>query len=228
MNRPKLFCFTYAGGTADFFQVIQPDLEGIDVIALDYAGHGTRFKEPFCQSLEEVAEELFEKLKDQMNGTYALFGYSMGSIVTVEVLRRIIAAGLPQPTHIFLAAHEPDTKVELQGFTADEMDELVKERTLRFGGVPEKLANNRVFWRMYLPLYRADYSMIGAYDFDALDLESRIPATIFYSETDTPKSDMERWQRFFPCTYQEYDGTHFFIEQHHQEMGQLIRSRMGL
>lgn len=40
-NEPQLFCFTYAGGNKDFFHEISKDLNGINVYALEYAGHGT-------------------------------------------------------------------------------------------------------------------------------------------------------------------------------------------
>ena len=44
----KLFCFTYAGGTASFYEQIEDLLpKSIEVIKLEYAGHGTRRKESF-------------------------------------------------------------------------------------------------------------------------------------------------------------------------------------
>lgn len=228
MSKPQLFCFTYAGGTKDFFKVIEPDLCGIDVVPLEYAGHGERRKEEYSIDFDELAEDMFREVKEGLNSDYALFGYSMGSITLVEVLKRIIATGLPQPKNIFLAAHEPHTKSELLGFTDDELDEWVKNRTVRFGAVPNKLLNNKAFWRVYLPVYRADYTIIGKYHFEKLDLSTQIPATVFYSETDTPKTEMEKWGRFFPCELYEFPGTHFFIQQHHAEMGRIIRIKMGV
>lgn len=228
MSKPQLFCFTYAGGTREFFKVIEPDLSGIDVVSFDYAGHGERHKDGYYKDFDELANDMFAQMRDRVCGDYALFGYSMGSITLVEVLKRIIASGLPQPKCIFLAAHEPHTKSELLGFTDDELDEWVKERTIRFGAVPERLVNNKAFWRVYLPMYRADYTIIGKYEFEKLELKTEIPATVFYSETDTPRTEMEQWARFFPCEFYEFLGTHFFIQQHHEEMGRIIRNKMGV
>ena len=227
-SKLQLFCFTYAGGTKEFFNVIEPDLDGIDVIALEYAGHGERHKEEYYQDFNELADDMFRKVKDRLCDEYALFGYSMGSIALVEVLKRIIKCGLQQPSNIFLAAHEPHTKSELLGYTSDELDEWVKQRTIQFGAVPEKLINNRPFWRLYLPLYRADYTIIGKYDFEKLDIKSRISATIFYSETDTPLSGMKMWTRYFPCKFYQFQGTHFFIQKYHKEMGRIIKDKMGV
>ncbi len=79
---------------------------------------------------------------------------------------------------------------------------------------------------MYLPLYRADYSIIGKYKFENLTLKTSVPAVIFYSEADTPRKEMELWKQYFTgnCEYHEFDGNHFFIQEHHEEMANIISS----
>lgn len=229
-NRKQIFCFTYAGGNASFFDSMKSDLPEYDVVALEYSGHGARHREPLYNSFDELADDMLRLfVKEYKGGEYALFGYSMGSISLIETLKRIMKEGFPLPIHVFLAAHEPMTKTEYAGCAEDEMDAWVKDRTIRFGTVPEKLLNNKSFWRMYLPLYRADYTIIGKYQFEKLKLESRIPATVFYSETDTPLKDMKLWKCIFvgDCDYFRFDGTHFFIQQHHEEMADIIQNRMG-
>lgn len=231
MSKPQLFCFTYAGGNASFFDQIEKDLPGIELVKTEYAGHGVRHKEACYQGFDGLADDVFGQIKQQYSGNdYGLFGYSMGTITLVEVLRRILdAPDIPEPSHVFLAAHKPHTIAELSGFTDDELDEWVKRRTIRFGAVPEKLIDNQSFWRTYLPLYRADYSIIAKYRFEDLNLRTTIPATIFYSEEDTPREEIELWKKYFigDCEYCEYTGTHFFIQDHHLEMGEIIASRMN-
>lgn len=229
MSKPQLFCFTYAGGNASFFNTIEKDLPELEIIKLEYSGHGARHKEPFYQSFDELAEDMFRLLKEQfLGGKYALFGYSMGAIALAEVLKRILAdQNMKKPCHVFLAAHEPHSKAELFGFTENEFDEWVKDRTIKFGAVPKVLINNQSFWRTYLPIYRTDYSIIGKYSFENLSLKTEIPAAVFYSETDTPRSEMALWKRYFSgeCTFYQYNGTHFFIQTHHAEMADVIREK---
>ena len=135
---------------------------------------------------------------------------------------------MPVPACVFLAAHEPHTKAALASYSSGEQDELVKERTISFGAVPEALINNRSFWRMYLPLLRADYALIGQYNFDRLDLQTDIPLVVFYSESDTPSEEMKQWQRFFTgkCEFFSYDGTHFFIKEHFAEMAEIMKQKL--
>ena len=230
MSKPQIFCYTYAGGNAAFFDGIGKDLPAFELVKPDYAGHGARRKESFYRDFTELADDLFARFRaEYTGGEYALFGYIMGAITVAEILKRILEdPELPKPTHVFLAAHEPHTKAELAGYTPEEIDEWVKERTIRFGGIPEKLLENKSFWRMYLPLYRADYGLIGKYRFEDLHFRTGIPATVFYSATDTPRKDMEAWRRYFtgPCEFAEFEGHHFFIQEHHEEMARIITAGM--
>lgn len=229
MTKSQIICFTHAGGNKSFFDEIETDLKDFKIEKMEYSGHGERHKEEFYKNFDELADDIFKELQTRIVGDYALFGYSMGAITLVEVLKRIISSGMSVPHHVFLAAHEPHTKSELLGFTDDELDEWVKDRTIRFGTIPEELLNNRVFWRTYLPIYRADYTIIGKYEFDKLDLKTSVPATVFYSETDTPFEDMKQWNRFFvkECDFYQYSGTHFFIRDYHAEIAQVIKNKLN-
>lgn len=229
-NKPQLFCFTYAGGTSAFFDDVEKDLAQLDVVKLEYAGHGERHKEKFYQDFDQLADDMLCEVKNRYTGgTYAFFGYSMGSIALVEVLKRIIDSGESQPANVFLAAHEPHTNSVLMGYTDDEMDEWVKQRTIKFGAIPNVLLNNRTFWRTYLPVYRADYSIIGKYEFEKLELKTQIPAAVFYSETDTPLTEMKQWSQYFTgnCDYYQFPGSHFFIREHHAEIAEIVLEKIG-
>ena len=228
MSKPLLICFPYAGGSASFFDFIEKDLDGIDLLKLEYSGHGERHKEPFYDDFDQLSADLFQIIQNSISGDYGLFGYSMGSISAAEVLNRIIENDLKNPVHVFLAAHEPHTRTELRDLPDKEIDDWVKRHTIDFGAVPERLVDNRVYWRTYLPLYRADYSIIDSYSFENLKLETEIPTTVFYSETDTPFNKMRLWEKYFvgDVEYHEYAGNHFFIQEHHKEMAEIIRDRM--
>ena len=134
------------------------------------------------------------------------------------------------PKHVFLAAHEPINRKELKDIPENKRDEFIKARTIRFGGIPEKLLNNQSFWRMYLPIYRNDYMMIGKYDFEQLDLKTQIAATVFYSQSDTPVEIMKLWKKYFigKSEFIEFNGSHFFIQEHCQEICSVINDRLQM
>ena len=229
MHKPQLFCYTYAGGTASFFDDLAKDLDGIETIQFEYAGHGTRHKDSFYRDFSELAEDAYRVMrKAYTGGRYALFGYSMGCISIVELLKIIIRDHIPFPDHVFLAAHDPLTRKEIHGLSPEELDAWVKNRTIAFGAVPEKLINNQAFWRTYLPIYSADYGIIGKHSFEDVDLQVDIPATVFYSDTDTPLTLMKQWENYFTgeIKYYQFEGAHFFMRQHHKEMGKIITEKL--
>lgn len=228
----RLFCFTFAGGTALFFHALELSLApAIETAGLEYAGHGTRHREPFYNSFAALADDLYDKLQMslQPNEPYALFGYSMGSIAMSEVLQRILAREeLPPPCRVFLAAHAPAIPAAYRKYGQGVHDENLKAEILRFGDVPEKLVNDPRFWRLYLPVYRADFALLGRYDFDGLHLQTQTPATVLYSPADTPLFGMAGWKRYYtgPNEFISFEGTHFFIRQHNDEIARLIKERL--
>ena len=232
-NRHLLFCFPFAGGTADFYNPLEKECgSGIQFIKLEYPGHGLRRKESLCDSFEKLTSDLLplilNTLKSYEYPDYSLMGYSMGSIALFDVLRNLIECNeILKPKHIFLAAHQPSPIRTLKEIPENELDTWVKKRTIEFGGVDEKLLDNKIFWRVYLPVFKNDYKMIANYNFYASTFFTQIPATIFYSETDTPFLEMKEWDNFFKgeCGYIAFSGSHFFIREHYSEMAKIIRNK---
>lgn len=229
----QLFCFPCAGGTADFFSRLEPWFPpSIELVKLEYAGHGTRHREPIYSNFSCLTDDLYVAVRRMYRPgeDYALFGYSMGSVAAVEVLSRILQRDeLRLPIRVFLGAHGPSIRRELLEFQGDEAKEWVKRWTISLGGVPEKLLENRAFWRVYLPLYRADYTLITDYNFHRLTLACEIPLTCLYGKQDILSEGIRAWKRYFQgeCEFVEFDGNHFFIMEHRQELAELIINRLG-
>lgn len=225
-----LFCFPFAGGTADFYNNLEKACgDKVQFIKLEYSGHGTRMKEPLYSSIHELTNDLYPRIINTLtanpNMDYSMLGYSMGSIAMFDMLIRIVKDGkCRSPWSVFLSAHQPQSMKSLRNIPDDDIDDWVKERTIEFGGIDKRLFYNKSFWRLYLPIFKADYRMIADYDFDGIEFLTDIPATVFYSEDDTPYVEMTEWKHFFSgdCDFVEYTGTHFFIEEYYQDMADII------
>lgn len=227
LNKMQLFCFTHAGGKASFFDTIETEINQYSVVKFEYPGHGNRYKEPFCSTFEDMVSDVLQQFENSyIGGLYAFFGYSMGVLVLVEVLRRLINSKHTLPIRVFIAAHEPLPRKELSFKEDGCFDDQIKSITLQFGGIPQKLISNNSFWRLYLPIYRSDYKLIRQYMTIGVNLKTDIPATVFYSSSDTPTEKIQMWGKHFigDCFFYEFSGTHFFIQNHHKEMAQIIDS----
>ena len=224
----RLICFPYAGGSADFYGPLEKALdERFEVVKVEYPGHGSRRADSLKSSIIDIADDVYERVNEEygLDSEYALFGYSMGTIVLLEFLNKAIhngKAGLLQ--HIFVASHEPRSYRQVVGPDIDVTEEWVKKRVIELGSIPQGLYDNAPFWRMYLPLYMADFEAIFEYDLDALSLTVDAPITVMYSEEDDTIFDIDGWRRFCNESFDKYsfDGGHFFITDHYKEIAEII------
>lgn len=199
----------------------------MDVIAIEYPGHGLRSKEPLCENMHELAEDMVSmmKLKGDLDRPYSLLGYSMGTIVALAVYELLAKRGYRKPQNMFLAAHFPSSNSEYLRFKDAGMEKRVQEYVLEFGGIPNKVQNNATFWRVYLPIYQADFYAIGTYCFTDKKAAIDVPVVIFYAEDDTPYARMVKWKDYFgkECNFVCYNGNHFFIQAQYKNMAQVIK-----
>lgn len=107
----KLFCIPHAGGSsAVYYKWKNYFPETINVILIDYKRHGRRFAEKLSDTMEDMVEDLFQKIKKHLDGEeYCFYGHSMGSIVAYELYYKIKENGFRRPKHIFVSGYaSPD------------------------------------------------------------------------------------------------------------------------
>ena len=225
----KLFCITYAGGTKSFFDgLIRHMPETIDVIPLEYSGHGGRYAEGFYADFQELTEDLAARINDRIEerDEVCLFGYSMGSYGAYEVARQKL---LHRPVrHLFTAAHVgPDHNGALFHGFGELSDEALIDAISEMGGLDERILKNPRFLKIYLEIIRNDYRILDTHRFDEEHCRVDCPVTMFYSETDTPAIMRSGWARVTDrVEYIRYEGTHFFLKQHEEEIAREIAGRM--
>lgn len=226
----QLFCVPYAGGMADIFQELAGLLaDGMQVIALEYAGHGSRKAEPFYSDFAKLAEDLYRQIQEKRDADaeYAIFGYSMGSVAVYELLAAYLREDAP--VHIFLASHEaPDVEWDSKAYE-DLDDQAFMDELIAFGGFREsdrKLLKNRFFYKLYFQPIREDYRLLANY---RMSVRHQLPAdvTVFYSPEDIAEEKICSWSRFAgkKIEYIALGTNHFFIRDHAEEIAEVIRTR---
>lgn len=234
MNRKiQLFCIPYAGGMADSFRELAgliSQSEEILPILLEYAGHGTRKTESFYGNFDEMTEDIARQIREKRipECDFALLGYSMGSIVTYEILAKDLLG--EAPCHVFVAAHEaPDVHWECKVYEQMQ-DEEFMERMISFGGFPNfdwKLMKNKFFRRLYFQPIREDYRLLSIYRMKK-QIVLPAPATMIYSPQDIPTEQIRSWDKFAAgeMEYVELGRNHFFLKEHVEDLAKILRERL--
>ena len=213
----KLVCLPCAGGTMHLYEDLVKYLNpAIEVLEVEYSGHGTRKNEKPYGTSEEMVQDILRKIDDFINGDeYALLGYSMGCCAVLGVLKEKKDS---LPKHVFMAAHCPTNK------KCALDDESLKSRIIKLDGIPDEWRDNGLFWRMYLPIYRNDYRILNDFDYSLYRMKYRVPCTVFFSNKDISQQQIRCWEEFFEDSpkYINFSGGHFFIRSHAEEMAVII------
>lgn len=218
-DKIQLFCIPYAGGTAELFSELGGLFdENIEVIRLEYAGHGSRKKEDYYNDFQEMTDDLAEHINQLINpdAGLALFGYSMGSMVAYELFAQNKL--IKKPDYMFFASHEaPDVEWESKSYCKFD-DEKFFEMIQKMGGFERctsDMLGNRFFRKLHFEPVRADYELLGNYKMSKKVLID-VPAILFYSSKDIAEESIKSWESFLieHGIIREMGDDHFFIKSH--------------
>lgn len=223
----KLFCIPYAGGSSTVYYQWKKYLpKTINIIPVDYKGHGRRCAEELSDTMEDMVEDLFHKIIGCFDGEeYSFFGHSMGSIVAYELYYRIKESGFKCPEHIFFSGHaSPDCRSNaiIKYLLPDEA--LILEIT-KMGGFSEAVLQENKLVKTMLPIIRNDFRIIETYQYTPYREKMNCPISILYGVQDTiGVDDLKRWKRFTigDCSFYGFNGNHFFINDYYPMIVKII------
>ena len=228
-KRVQLFCIPFAGGSATSFKELSNYLdESIDARVVEYPGRGMRTGEPFVKTMDELIQDVKGQIEaNRIQGIpFALLGYSMGVEVAFNLAQFVLEE---KPNHLFFAARESihfDTKGHDYALLGKEqfIDKIVK-----FGGVDERILNNKRFCDIYMGPVFADYKLLHEYVFRAEYGKLDSDLTVFYCEKDTHFDKVEGWKEHTTgnTVFYEMGDSHFFIKQHAKEMAEVINLKLN-
>jgi external thioesterase TEII len=220
----NLFCIPFSGGNAYSYLAFKSWLpSGILLFNLELPGHGSRIAEPLLYSIEEMTEDLFRQLSLHPDDEYMLFGHSLGALLAFMLCRKIAQSGKPLPSLLFVSGQKAPSQIEQEVrhfLPDDQFVEVLREME----GTPEELLAEKSFLDYYLPIVKADFQSIANYRYQAeAPIEVPIVVLTGLQEKISPE-EAQRWQdettkgaEFF-----WFEGGHFFIRQHAQEVCRLI------
>lgn len=211
-----IYSFPYAAGSSYIFNDFKSLIKDYhQVISIDYPGHGKRFCEELLCSIEEIAADAIRHISFEKE--YALLGYSMGTMVVLELLRTIVDRRLPLPVNVYLCALEPpigdDGQISGEGASKDEVLKALRQ----LNGTPEEFFDNEELIDLILPIVRKDFLAASKYKLNKYNVDSSISFYVIYSNDENTKN-ITCWKNYLGerVCFSHIDGTHFFI---HNENG---------
>lgn len=221
MKNKEIYMFPNAGGTRELFNGVCKKLrEEYICFPFEYPGHGTD-KSELLDTMDKLLESVYNFFKENHKdeNEFVLMGYSMGSIVALNLLMNIEDNGHMPPIGVVLAANPPINHVFEDVCQSEE--EVIKNFYMKNGEIPPELINSKLFKRIYMPSFRNDYKLLKQQNFlKLIERDHNCKGLIFYSEDDTPKKTVCGWGTCFLDGFKcvQYSGGHFFIRQHYEEI----------
>lgn len=232
MSKMKLFCFPYAGGSAAIFsswkRYLHPEIE---LKPVELAGRGKRMGEPFYNEVSEAIEDVFDKVKNEIDQLpYALFGHSMGCMISYELAQKIREYNLKAPTHLFFSGRKaPHIKTEDEKIYHLMDDIQFKKEVIELGGTPPEFFNNSELLKLFLPLLKNDFRITEHATFSEVIRPFDSNITVFLGkDDDLTAEECHGWRVHTKrlCSIHYFEGGHFFLHEQAKDLLRVINNVM--
>lgn len=222
----KLFCFPYAGGTSAIYAKWRRYIsKNINLCPIELAGRGQRYEAPLYNTLNEVIEDVYSIIKNDIDDNYAFFGHSMGCLVAYELAHKIRKLGKNSPYHIFFSGKSAPHSEKVSRNIYNLPDEEFKSEILSLGGTPKEILEQQELLDIFLPILRADFKVNDTYKYIEPDKKLDCNITVINGkEDDMSLSDIVGWKQHTSgdCKIYMMDGGHFYLNDKYEDIIKII------
>ncbi|KJS54580.1 hypothetical protein VM98_18385 [Streptomyces rubellomurinus subsp. indigoferus] len=215
-DEPKaaLVCFPHAGGSANSYFQFARGFGEFDVYGVQYPGRQDRRREPFRDSIAELAADIAEQLDGWTDLPVVLLGNSMGALVGFEVAQRLEAAGRA-PLSLFACGRVAPTLRKDEQTHLKSRDDFLREM-VELGGMGSELLQDEEIIDIVLPPMQADYRIAEKYC-SSPQARVAVPIHVHIGDVD-PKVSEEEAAGWRQATTGEFSldvhrGGHFFFTE---------------
>jgi acyl transferase domain-containing protein/surfactin synthase thioesterase subunit len=217
-TRLRLFCFPYAGGDASVYLRWADALPaGVDVCPVQLPGRQQRYLEPPFTRMSTLVDALAVVLRPVLDQPFALFGHSLGGLISFELARRLRRDGLPLPAHLYASAMRAPQLPDLEPPLHRLPDARLIDRLRAMNGTPEQMLRDPEAMALYLPTLRADFALVET-RVHQTEPPLECPVTVFGGAQDDRVSEeaLAAWESQTRGAFalELLPGDHFFIQRH--------------
>ncbi len=222
--RIRLVCFPHAGGSASYYFPMSAALAPeFNVYGVQYPGRQDRHSEPFVETIDDLADQVFTALTALPEQPTAFFGHSMGAVLAFEVTRRYESLSGRRPVVVFASGSRAPSRYGDEWERKSDSDLIDVMRDL--GGTDPRVLNDPDLLSTFLPAFRNDYRALQAYH-RGTDVAVHAPVVVM-SATDDPKTsedDARAWLQHTSGGGQVhlFTGGHFYLEKQPQKVIEVV------
>jgi medium-chain acyl-[acyl-carrier-protein] hydrolase len=211
----RLFCLPYAGGGSLIYRqwrnYIHP---AVDVCPVNLPGRAPRLKEACFDRIIPLAEAIGKGILPFCDMPFALFGHSMGAMLSFEVARYFRGQGLSRPSQLFVSGRRapqvPDDDAPTYNLSDDEFLAELK----RINGTPKEVLEHEDLVQLIVPIIRADFEACQTYEYRSEPaLDCRITAFGGLDDDEETRERIDCWRDQTTSSFSltMLPGDHFFI-----------------
>lgn len=227
MEKMKVFLLPYAGASSLAYYKWRTSFPpGYEPHFIELKGRGEKMGEPFYQDMAEAVEDISAQIMEKTKADeYCIFGHSMGALLAYETYYRLYEKGAKLPRHMFFSGRKAP-QIEVEDYKEyDRDDEHFIQMVSRFGGLTGDFFDEGIK-QVFLPILRADFKILGEYIFQSKGRAISCGMTVLYGNQDRSAiwPEIEAWKIHAGkgCSFREFDGNHFFLNDKYPEIVQMI------
>ena len=197
----------------------------MEVCAFQLPGREGRYREPAFVRAREAAEEVARRMTPWLYRPYALFGHSMGALLSFEIARALRRRGQPLPFLMLLSAYLAPQLPRRQPPVRDLPCDQLLARLREMNGTPDAVLRNRELMEFLMPTIRADFEICETYQYQP-EPPLEIPLIVFGGQEDAEVGVdlLEGWRVQTAASFRRemLPGDHFFLHSSKTPLLQLV------
>jgi medium-chain acyl-[acyl-carrier-protein] hydrolase len=220
----RLLVFPFSGGSAAsclFWARRLPDQ--VELCAVELPGHGFRVREPAIEHFGQLLDALDRHLRSEREQPYALFGHSMGALLSFELARRWSADGGRPPAHLFASGLPAPQWFGTESLRLALAEDRLMQHLLSWALVAPSAAGDEHLAGM--PQLRADLLALASWRYrEGPRLGCSITALCGEDDILTPLARTQAWQEQTAAGFRlvRFPGGHFYFERERAPLFRVI------
>lgn len=185
----------------------------VDVITVEYCGHGGLFGKGLYKRIFELRDDLIERYFLYNQEPFIIYGHSLCSLVAYEITCELRKRNCLMPEHVVFASFRPPHLLDRRKkYTTMSKDDFL-ERIVQLGNTPKEVIENEELKEIVYEILYADMKLVDDYVFDGIEnIGISVSAFAGMNDDEAPKNEINEWSKYTDKEFniRIFNGDHFF------------------